>query len=107
MKQLKLRAWDTVDQKMIYNFEKKIHLEQYLQDPRYIVMEQLVGIKTRLAQDVYDGDIIKWLSGALMVVSWINDPPSYSPFDGYLPQECEVVGNIHENPEMVKGKNGR
>lgn len=104
MKQLKLRAWDTVDQKMIYNFEKTTHLEQYLQDPRYIVMEQLVGIKTRLAQDVYDGDIIKWLSGALMVVSWINDPPSYSPFDGYLPHECDVVGNIYENPEMVKGK---
>lgn len=82
-------------------------------------LEQYTGLRDKNRREIYEGDIVKivtengflnhWMAiGEKYVVEY--EKYGFSPFTEYdsdccqylMPEWCEVIGNIHENPELLK-----
>jgi hypothetical protein len=113
MREIKFRAWDEKDRIMHYggfsiHATGKIEPLEGLGPENPIVM-QFTGLKDKNGKEIWEGDIIKTAAGYLNsdpVVTFSDGDWSYSYWKNELcddPAESwEVIGNIHENPDLVK-----
>lgn len=69
---------------------------------------QFTGLCDRNGREIYEGDILR--EGKKVFVEVVYDAPQFCYKDndfGYKflnhPENFEVVGNIHDNPELLKG----
>lgn len=71
----------------------------YVCDPDTI--GQYTGLKDENGTRIFEGDIIK-CGKYLLLVEW-EDCTGYHPFNHYgcTADECEVIGNIYDNPELM------
>mgnify|MGYP000918311374 CR=1 FL=1 len=131
MRDIKFRAWiNTEEYKGMYYPNEKNDViqfiiyqdgfsivdcnDEYLKDSEYII-EQSTGLKDENGKEIYEGDIVKYPDGIKhiccdfsgnQIVEYING--SFSPFCGcggeysMTPHDTIVVGNIHENAELVE-----
>ena len=87
----------------------------------YVIPEtvgQFTGLMDKKGKEIYEGDIVKWSNGMLYTVKFW-DGMFYASIeecnDGFLggfplhaltdyeDRVCEIVGNIHDNTELLKG----
>jgi uncharacterized phage protein (TIGR01671 family) len=116
---IKFRAWIIFENKMIdvttiyfdgyggfeisgENYESLDHLE--------IILEQFTGLTDKNGVEVYEGDILKadrWWKWNWIVkfdtekarFNCIINSSGHS--DDYIPESVEVIGNIHQNPNLL------
>ena len=108
----RFRAWDKSIN--VLRDSGTFDLVRGFHNPSFIV-EQCTGLKDASGRLIYEGDLL---------LLDPDDPPSLVVWDkcvatfrlgqedvdytfdncGYSPQEMEIVGNIHENPELLEDK---
>ena len=125
-REIKFRAWDKKQKKMLYgvsigtikvwdeNAPLISHEFSYSED---CVFEQYTGLKDKNGKEIYEGDIVLFFTEHFdkttggfdgevehnATVEWFNNGFAFMDKVSYDPNiECEVIGNVHENPELLQ-----
>lgn len=117
-REIKFRAWLPVgewDEKgekqsyeMVYNlaYEEYLSINDLLNDTENIM--QYTGLRDKNARDIWEGDIVKDIIMGKVGKIIFNDGCFEIYFDEHLqvnilfPYDYEIIGNIHENPELLE-----
>lgn len=91
-------------------------LEHCIAHPEYFVLEQYTGLKDKNGKLIYEGDIVDLLTeiDETAVIEWDEVTACFcvvsksggftATFDNYRGDDLEIIGNIHETPELLEGK---
>ncbi|ENO0872198.1 TPA: hypothetical protein LWH39_001398 [Listeria innocua] len=131
MREIEFRAWDKEVKEMDYNpsvieiWQNKPINEQFrLESEEKLVWMQYTGLKDKNGKKIFEGDIVAFSEDDFHVFNsqveyFLED--GYPAFDIKVPStyyfdsnvfsevsmsglyEIEVIGNIHENPEILGG----
>lgn len=82
---------------------------------KYMIKEQCTGLKDKHEKLIYEGDIVlvehKGKNRGYAKIQWDNDfakfvivfeTHSYLMFDEAFAEDLKIIGNIHENPELLE-----
>lgn len=123
---IKFRAWDGEKKEMYYwtlndllcRFGNKEYADDYTASPLF-EWTQYTGLHDKNGKEIYEGDILRngdegsTFNAGIGVVEYVTNNSVGHPINGYwaalydeaftiYPKQCEVIGNIHENPELLK-----
>lgn len=127
-REIKFRAWHTEQNRMfeVYGIGPDFVTENTLDgvdpgvnafmgdDMQFIHVMQYAGLKDKNGKEIYDGDVVEMLDNELSpgkyVIHWREDvymmvgtggPGEWLSMEEF--EGCELIGNIHEKPELLKG----
>jgi uncharacterized phage protein (TIGR01671 family) len=120
MREIKFRAWDSYYQKMIYDIVgQNVYGEAiepdgtgYYHSLRKLAVMQYTGLKDKNGREIYEGDVVLDVDSEC-IGQVVFATPEFSiefpdkelwPFvhDSHQDIHIKVIGNIYENPELVK-----
>ena len=120
MREIKFRAWDKMGKRMFYSrnmvyFALNQHIWDTEDNNMKLSLMQYTGLKDKNGKEIYDGDICHFefgegnkLSGNGKVY-WCDGGAYWGartklPFLLHQCKYIEIVGNIYENAELIKGE---
>lgn len=111
-REIKFRAWDSKSQRMYYQGEPDLEDIQsffyHYNDSDELM--QFTGLSDKNGKEIYEGDILKsspYSIGAVLFRNGVflseenrdGEPFCYPAFHFSI---SEIIGNIYENPELMK-----
>lgn len=116
-REIKFRAWGKNSKEYLgsssdgFNMEELSRLAGQFKDWE---LEQYTGLKDKNGKEIYEGDILETVDKAVRyIVVWDEDDLGYwgkaitcTPDFSMdtVDSDDEVIGNIHENPELLGGE---
>ena len=122
MREIKFRVWHPKDKFMGVPFHAMQKFNQNIGIfPDDAILMQYTGLHDKNGKEIYEGDILRWHYAYpkpedYFIVKWLDFRCAFSLFRqnylmSHLPyadlhtnndRNYEVIGNIYENPELVK-----
>jgi uncharacterized phage protein (TIGR01671 family) len=108
------------DLKTLFWFPRKGYPNKFYQDCEEYPLRWFTGLHDKNGKDVYEGDKLLFRSeedeslDRILVVKWdnllcgwslyddVSDEEAFEPFSDVIGEYFEVIGNIYENPELLK-----
>ena len=128
-REIKFRVWDKFQNKFLdhscyfnsKDFNEFTAFERYFKcDEEGCILQQYTGLKDKNGREIYEGDIVQYnrrssYDGINFEVKWSEDNWGWvlvsknkdylvnerTP-EGYRYEFIEIVGNIFENPDLLK-----
>ena len=115
-RELKFKAWDII-KGIMFRSEAVAYQFYYLNNNPNVIMLQYTGVCDRKGIEIYEDDVVRITTvGAFARVVWDKERCSFilEPLDkkwlkysscyllGKHHNVCEVLGNLNENPELLK-----
>jgi uncharacterized phage protein (TIGR01671 family) len=125
--EIKFRAWSKSENKYIYDFSMSndggVVLNKCYGTDNYIV-EQFTGLKDKDGTEIYEGDILNSKNDGLdgcdiwdytthrnLIVKWSDKYCCFTGLSDYHYEDSvysyiyiKIIGNIHENADLLKGE---
>ena len=112
----KSRAWDRKKKCMVYDFwDTPYFLHRVICHFPLEDCMQCTGLKDKKGKLIFEGDVVKGSNGFIGEVVYSEKGTRFG-LQGYKPHyitreptsklwtliRCEIIGNIHENPKLLK-----
>jgi len=117
MREIKFRAWCVERSERIKpNIYRYFDFDSYSEDRdseygegkirldrKETVVEQFTGLKDKNGKEIYEGDILALdTTPILSIVKWNDSMAGFEINNHGSNQKVEVIGNVHESPELLK-----
>jgi len=113
MREIKFRAWTNncwINRGMVYDYQDTTYVESFGFNNDELPLMQFTGLKDKNGKEIYEGDILTYngiTSNGNRIIREVNYNAANARFQSgmYLLTQSielsEIIGNIHENPELL------